>query len=97
MWTEIFRPSSILIMASVEAGVRRRALSSDRAGETEEQEAAEVRRREGGQAEGQRRARPVSLVRTMSVNVDAGLAGEIFDHFCNAATLKSILRSFRYV
>ena len=84
-------------MASVEAGVRRRALSSDRAGETEEQEAAEVRRREGGQTEGQRRARPVSLVRTMSVNVDAGLAGEIFDHFCNAATLKSILRSFRYV
>ena len=84
-------------MASVEAGVRRRALSSDRAGEAEEQEAAEVRRREVGQAEGQRRARPVSLVRTMSVNVDAGLAGEIFDHFCNAATLKSILRSFRYV
>ena len=33
----------------------------------------------------------------MSVNVDSGLAGEIFDHFCNAATLKSILRSFRYL
>ena len=32
----------------------------------------------------------------MSVTVDSGLAGEIFDHFCNAATLKSILRSFRY-
>ena len=66
--------------------VRRRAASTDR---TEEDE---VRR---GQTETQRRARPVSLVRTMSVNVDAGLAGEIFDHFCNAATLKSILRSFR--
>lgn len=80
-------------MASVEAGARRRTLSSDRAGVMEDAE-AEVRRRE---AEGQRRARPVSLVRTMSVNVDAGLAGEIFDHFCNAATLKSILRSFRFV
>lgn len=80
-------------MASVEAGARRRTLSSDRAGDMEDAE-AEVRRRE---AEGQRRARPVSLVRTMSVNVDAGLAGEIFDHFCNAATLKSILRSFRFV
>ena len=82
-------------MASVEAGARRRALSSDRAGDIEDPEAAEVKRREA-QAEG-RRARPVSLVRTMSVNVDAGLAGEIFDHFCNAATLKSILRSFRFV
>ena len=81
-------------MASVEAGARRRTLSSDRAADMEDAEAAEVRRRE---AEGQRRARPVSLVRTMSVNVDAGLAGEIFDHFCNAATLKSILRSFRFV
>ena len=81
-------------MASVEAGARRRALSSDRAGDIEDTEATEVKRRE---AEGQRRARPVSLVRTMSVNVDAGLAGEIFDHFCHAATLKSILRSFRCV
>ena len=61
------------------AEVRRRAVSSDR---------GEERREE-------RRARPVSLVRTMSVTVDSGLAGEIFDHFCNAATLKSILRSFR--
>ena len=83
-------------MASVETGARRRALSSDRAGDMEDAEAAEVKRREA-QVEGQRRARPVSLVRTMSVNVDAGLAGEIFDHFCNAATLKSILRSFRFV
>ena len=31
----------------------------------------------------------------MSVSVDAALAGEIFDHFCNAGTLKSILRSYR--
>ena len=30
----------------------------------------------------------------LSLNVDAG---EIFDQFCNAATLKSILRSFRFV
>ena len=60
------------------------ALSSDRAGGEDE-----GRRRE------ERRPRPVSLVRTMSVTVDSGLAGEIFDHFCNAATLKSILRSFR--
>ena len=34
-------------------------------------------------------------VRTMSMSVDAALAGEIFDHFCNAGTLKSILRSYR--
>ena len=34
-------------------------------------------------------------MRTMSVSVDAALAGEIFDHFCNAGTLKSILRSYR--
>merc|ERR550519_2133117 len=33
----------------------------------------------------------------MSVSVDAALAGEIFDHFCNAGTLKSILRSYRYL
>lgn len=66
--------------------VRRRALSSDRAGG---EEGGEGRRRE------ERRPRPVSLVRTLSVTVDSGLAGEIFDHFCNAATLKSILRSFR--
>ena len=59
-------------------------MSSDRGAGEEE-----GRRRE------ERRARPVSLVRTMSVTVDSGLAGEIFDHFCNAATLKSILRSFR--
>ena len=31
----------------------------------------------------------------MSMSVDAALAGEIFDHFCNAGTLKSILRSYR--
>ena len=45
-------------MASVEAGARRRTLSSDRAADLEDAEEAEVRRRE---AEGQRRARPVSL------------------------------------
>ena len=64
-------------------------MSSDRSGAGDGDD--EVRRSEGRQ-----RARPVSLVRSMSVNVDSGLAGEIFDHFCNAATLKSILRSFRF-
>ena len=72
--------------------VRRRAMSSDRAGESMERD--DVKRRERGE-DGQKRARPVSLVRTMSVNVDSALAGEIFDHFCNAGTLKSILRSYR--
>lgn len=72
--------------------VRRRAMSSDRAGESMERD--EVKRRERGE-DGQKRPRPVSLVRTMSVNVDSALAGEIFDHFCNAGTLKSILRSYR--
>ena len=43
------------------------------------------------------RSRPSNQVRTMSVSVDAALAGEIFDHFCNAGTLKSILRSYRLV
>ena len=72
---------------------RRRAMSQDRAGDQED----EVRRRDqvAGVESGGRKARPVSLVRSLSVNVDSGLAGEIFDHFCNAATLKSILRSFR--
>ena len=70
--------------------IRRRTVSSERAGEEEDG------KKNSGEAGQQRRARPVSLVRSMSVNVDCGLAGEIFDHFCNAATLKSILRSFRY-
>ena len=68
-------------------------MSSDRAGESMERD--EVKRRDRGE-DGQKRPRPVSLVRTMSVNVDSALAGEIFDHFCNAGTLKSILRSYRY-
>jgi len=74
--------------------VRRRAMSSDRAGESMERD--DVKRRERGE-DGQKRPRPVSLVRSMSVNVDSALAGEIFDHFCNAGTLKSILRSYRYL
>ena len=44
-----------------------------------------------------RRPRPVSLVRSMSGHVDNQLAGQIFDHFCGSSTLKSILRSFRYL
>ena len=67
--------------------VRRRAHSTDRA--SEERTGEEVARKE------EKRPRPVSLVRTMSTNVDSALAGEIFDHFCNAGTLKSILRSYR--
>jgi hypothetical protein len=70
--------------------VRRRAHSTDRTG-TEDPEA---RGRE--EAAVTKRPRPASLVRTMSVSVDAALAGEIFDHFCNAGTLKSILRSYRF-
>ena len=40
-----------------------------------------------------------SLVRAPSVGggLDAALASEIFDHFCNAQTFKSILRSFRHM
>ena len=66
-------------------------MSSDRSGAGDGDE--EVRRRTDREdrVDGRQRARPVSLVRSMSVNVDSGLAGEIFDHFCNAATLKSIL------
>lgn len=67
-------------MASA-AVTRRRAHSSERPAEERDQEG--------------KRPRPVSLVRTMSTSVDAALAGEIFDHFCNAGTLKSILRSYR--
>ena len=38
------------------------------------------------------------LVRAPSLTtVDAAVAGEVFDHFCSANTLKSILRSFRYL
>jgi len=44
-----------------------------------------------------RRGRPVSLVRSMTGNIDNQLAGQVFDHFCSASTLKSILRSFRYL
>jgi len=69
-------------MASA-AVTRRRAHSSERPAEERDQEG--------------KRPRPVSLVRTMSTSVDAALAGEIFDHFCNAGTLKSILRSYRYL
>ena len=42
--------------------VRRRAMSSDRAGESMERD--DVKRRDRGE-DGQKRARPVSLVRTM--------------------------------
>ena len=39
------------------------------------------------------------MVRAPSVGggLDAALASEIFDHFCNAQTFKSILRSFRHM
>ena len=40
-----------------------------------------------------------SLVRAPSVGggLDSALASEIFDHFCNAQTFKSILRSHRHM
>ena len=37
------------------------------------------------------------LVRAPSVNMEAALASEIFDHFSSAQTFKSILRSFRHM
>ena len=76
---------------------RRRAMSSDRSGAGDGDDEVRRRTEKEDRADGRQRARPVSLVRSMSVNIDSGLAGEIFDHFCNAATLKSILRSFRFV
>ncbi len=36
-----------------------------------------------------------SLARAQSLRIDSSLAAEIFDHFCAASTLKSILRAFR--
>ena len=69
--------------------VRRRAHSQDRG------RSASLEREEGGGGQHQKRARPVSLVRSMSVDVNSALAEEIFNHFCGAATLKSILRSYR--
>ena len=39
---------------------------------------------------------PKMLIRTQSMNIDTELANEVFDHFMTqAATLKSILRTFR--
>ena len=39
-----------------------------------------------------------SLARTQSISIDTELAAEVFDHFMTqAATLKSILRTFRYL
>jgi len=41
---------------------------------------------------------PKMLIRTQSMNIDTELANEVFDHFMTqAATLKSILRTFRYL
>jgi len=37
------------------------------------------------------------VARAPSLVVDSAMAGEVFDHFCSASTLKSILRSFRYL
>lgn len=38
------------------------------------------------------------LIRSQSMNIDSELANEVFDHFMTqAATLKSILRTFRYL
>ena len=38
------------------------------------------------------------LIRSQSMNIDSELATEVFDHFMTqAATLKSILRTFRYL
>ena len=38
------------------------------------------------------------LTRTQSISIDTELANEVFDHFMSqAATLKSILRTFRYL
>jgi hypothetical protein len=58
----------------------------------QQQEAGVAKRETPG-----RRGRPVSLVRSMAGNIDNQLAGQVFDHFCSASTLKSILRSFRYL
>ena len=80
------------------AHVRRRARSSDRGRSSSlEREVGRPRPLSLARVEDEdgRRQRPASLVRTMSTNVDDALAGEIFDHFCNAGTLKSILRSYR--
>lgn len=38
-----------------------------------------------------------SLARAQSMTVDLTLANEIFDRFCNATTLKSILKCYRYL
>lgn len=38
-----------------------------------------------------------NLGRAQSMTIDTALANEIFDHFVHASTLKSILRSFRYL
>ena len=41
---------------------------------------------------------PKMLIRSQSMNIDSELATEVFDHFMTqAATLKSILRTFRYL
>ena len=41
---------------------------------------------------------PKMLIRSQSMNIDSELANEVFDHFMTqAATLKSILRTFRYL
>ena len=43
-------------------------------------------------------ANPKMLIRSQSMNIDSELANEVFDHFMTqAATLKSILRTFRYL
>ena len=44
-----------------------------------------------------RRPSAASLARAQSLVIDVALANEVFDHFCNASTLKSILRSYRYL
>ena len=39
---------------------------------------------------------PKMLIRSQSITIDTELANEVFDHFMTqAATLKSILRTFR--
>ena len=49
-------------------------------------------------AEGPSNSSSKMLTRTQSMSIDTELANEVFDHFVSqAATLKSILRTFRYL
>ena len=62
------------------------------------QMAESSRRRSSKRDEEDFNAAARSLARTQSISIDTELAAEVFDHFMTqAATLKSILRTFRYL